>query len=90
MAKRFSTLGRYPSTRLRRNRQSDWSRRLVAEQGDLPLEPSLSKAGDCLCASLAGTDHHNGFGHACVDHQAESAIKPPITEIEHGAGYYEY
>ena len=31
MAKRFSTLGRYPSTRLRRNRQSDWSRRLVAE-----------------------------------------------------------
>jgi porphobilinogen synthase len=31
MAKRFSTLGRYPTTRLRRNRQSDWSRRLVAE-----------------------------------------------------------
>ena len=31
MAKRFSTLGRYPTTRLRRNRQHDWSRRLVAE-----------------------------------------------------------
>jgi len=31
MANRFSTLGRYPSTRLRRNRQHDWSRRLVAE-----------------------------------------------------------
>ena len=31
MAKRFSTLGRFPTTRLRRNRQSDWSRRLVAE-----------------------------------------------------------
>jgi len=31
MAKRFSTLGRFPTTRLRRNRQSDWSRRLIAE-----------------------------------------------------------
>jgi porphobilinogen synthase len=31
MAKRYSTLGRYPTTRLRRNRQEDWSRRLVAE-----------------------------------------------------------
>jgi porphobilinogen synthase len=31
MAKRFSTLGRYPTTRLRRNRREDWSRRLVAE-----------------------------------------------------------
>src|SRR6059058_2802840 len=31
MAKRFTTLGRYPSTRLRRNRREDWSRRLVAE-----------------------------------------------------------
>jgi porphobilinogen synthase len=31
MAKRFSTLGRFPTTRLRRNRQNDWSRRLVAE-----------------------------------------------------------
>ncbi|MFI5029131.1 MAG: porphobilinogen synthase [Reyranellales bacterium] len=31
MANRFSTLGRFPTTRLRRNRQSDWSRRLVAE-----------------------------------------------------------
>ena len=31
MAPRFSTLGRFPTTRLRRNRQSDWSRRLVAE-----------------------------------------------------------
>jgi porphobilinogen synthase len=31
MPTRFSTLGRYPTTRLRRNRQSDWSRRLVAE-----------------------------------------------------------
>src|SRR5476651_1210049 len=31
MAKRFSTLGRYPTTRLRRNRREDWSRRLIAE-----------------------------------------------------------
>jgi len=31
MAPRFSTLGRFPTTRLRRNRQSDWSRRLMAE-----------------------------------------------------------
>ena len=31
MAKRFSTLGRFPTTRLRRNRREDWSRRLVAE-----------------------------------------------------------
>jgi len=31
MPKRFTTLGRYPSTRLRRNRSEEWSRRLVAE-----------------------------------------------------------
>ena len=31
MAKRYSTLGRFPTTRLRRNRQEDWTRRLVAE-----------------------------------------------------------
>ena len=31
MAKRYSTLGSFPTTRLRRNRQEDWSRRLVAE-----------------------------------------------------------
>src|SRR5258707_13602458 len=31
MGKRFSTLGRYPTTRLRRNRREAWSRRLVAE-----------------------------------------------------------
>jgi porphobilinogen synthase len=31
MTKRFSTLGRYPTSRLRRNRHEDWSRRLVAE-----------------------------------------------------------
>jgi porphobilinogen synthase len=31
MATRFSTLGRFPTTRLRRNRQTDWSRRLMAE-----------------------------------------------------------
>jgi porphobilinogen synthase len=31
MATRFSTLGHYPTTRLRRNRREDWSRRLVAE-----------------------------------------------------------
>jgi porphobilinogen synthase len=31
MAPRFSTLGRFPTTRLRRNRREDWSRRLVAE-----------------------------------------------------------
>jgi len=28
---RYTTLGAFPSTRMRRNRQSDWSRRLVAE-----------------------------------------------------------
>ncbi|HYC65691.1 MAG TPA: porphobilinogen synthase, partial [Reyranellaceae bacterium] len=31
MAKRYSTLGRFPTTRLRRNRQQDWTRRLIAE-----------------------------------------------------------
>ncbi len=31
MPSRFTTLGRYPGTRLRRNRREDWSRRLVAE-----------------------------------------------------------
>ena len=31
MANRFSILGRYPTTRLRRNRREEWSRRLVAE-----------------------------------------------------------
>src|SRR6201993_2212922 len=31
MRSRFTTLGRYPNTRLRRNRREDWSRRLVAE-----------------------------------------------------------
>ena len=31
MATHFSTLGRYPTTRMRRNRREDWSRRLVAE-----------------------------------------------------------
>ena len=31
MTSRFSILGRYPDTRLRRNRREDWSRRLVAE-----------------------------------------------------------
>jgi porphobilinogen synthase len=31
MGKRFTTLGRYPTTRLRRNRREEWSRRLVAE-----------------------------------------------------------
>jgi porphobilinogen synthase len=31
MATRYSTLGSYPTTRLRRNRGEDWSRRLVAE-----------------------------------------------------------
>src|SRR5262245_66086046 len=31
MGNRFTTLGRYPTTRLRRNRREDWSRRLVAE-----------------------------------------------------------
>src|SRR5260370_31206377 len=31
MTKRFSTLGRYPTTRLRRNRRGAWSRRRVAE-----------------------------------------------------------
>ncbi|MCW5736654.1 MAG: porphobilinogen synthase [Enhydrobacter sp.] len=31
MATQVPTLGRYPSTRLRRNRREDWSRRLVAE-----------------------------------------------------------
>jgi porphobilinogen synthase len=31
MPSRFTTLGRYPNTRLRRNRREEWSRRLVAE-----------------------------------------------------------
>jgi len=31
MPARFTTLGRFPTTRLRRNRREDWSRRLVAE-----------------------------------------------------------
>src|SRR6478736_2059438 len=31
MSARFTTLGRYPTTRLRRNRGEEWSRRLVAE-----------------------------------------------------------
>ena len=31
MPNRFTTLGRFPTTRLRRNRREDWSRRLVAE-----------------------------------------------------------
>ena len=31
MANRFTTLGRFPTTRLRRNRREAWSRRLVAE-----------------------------------------------------------
>ncbi len=31
MPDRFTALGRYPTTRLRRNRREDWSRRLVAE-----------------------------------------------------------
>jgi len=31
MPSRFTTLGRYPKTRLRRNRREEWSRRLVAE-----------------------------------------------------------
>src|SRR5258708_23401757 len=31
MAKRFSPLGRFTTTRLRRNRREEWSRRLVAE-----------------------------------------------------------
>jgi porphobilinogen synthase len=31
MPPRFTTLGAYPTTRMRRNRRSDWSRRLVAE-----------------------------------------------------------
>ncbi len=31
MPPRYTTLGAYPTTRMRRNRRSDWSRRLVAE-----------------------------------------------------------
>jgi porphobilinogen synthase len=31
MGNRLTTLGRYPTTRLRRNRREEWSRRLVAE-----------------------------------------------------------
>src|SRR5260370_7092361 len=31
MPNRFSILGRYPTTRLRRHRREEWSRRLVAE-----------------------------------------------------------
>ena len=42
MPKRFTTLGRYPSTRLRRNRREDWSRRLVAETQALGRRPDLA------------------------------------------------
>ncbi|MBM3620058.1 MAG: porphobilinogen synthase [Alphaproteobacteria bacterium] len=31
MAQRYTTLGSFPTTRMRRNRRADWSRRLVAE-----------------------------------------------------------
>ncbi|HJQ56021.1 MAG TPA: porphobilinogen synthase, partial [Vineibacter sp.] len=31
MSQRYTTLGAFPTTRMRRNRRSDWSRRLVAE-----------------------------------------------------------
>ena len=42
MATRFSTLGSYPTTRMRRNRGSDWSRRLVAENQALGRRPDLA------------------------------------------------
>ena len=35
MPDRFTTLGRFPTTRLRRNRREDWSRRLIAEHTPL-------------------------------------------------------
>ena len=42
MAKRFSTLGRYPTTRLRRNRREDWSRRLVRRDQAFGRRPDLA------------------------------------------------
>ena len=52
MPNRFSILGRYPTTRLRRNRREEWSRRLVAEW---PADP-VRGAGDvpCLHPALPG------------------------------------
>ncbi len=62
MAKRFSTLGRYPTTRLRRNRREDWSRRLVAEHrlsaDDLiwPVFVQEGKNARTPVASMPGVD----------------------------------
>ena len=62
MSKRFSTLGRFPTTRLRRNRREDWSRRLVAETrlsvDDLiwPIFVQEGKAGRTPVASMPGVD----------------------------------
>src|SRR5665213_793231 len=62
MATRFSTLGRYPTTRLRRNRREDWSRRLVAEHklsvDDLiwPVFVQEGKNARTPVASMPGVD----------------------------------
>jgi porphobilinogen synthase len=62
MAKRFSTLGRFPTTRLRRNRREDWSRRLVAEHrlsvDDLiwPVFVQEGKNARTPVASMPGVD----------------------------------
>ena len=62
MATRFSTLGRFPTTRLRRNRREDWSRRLVAETklsvDDLiwPVFVQEGKNARTPVASMPGVD----------------------------------
>ena len=62
MPARFTTLGRFPTTRLRRNRREDWSRRLVAENKlsvDDLIWPVFVQEGQNLrtpVASMPGVD----------------------------------
>ena len=62
MSNRFTTLGRYPTTRLRRNRREDWSRRLIAEHrlsvDDLiwPVFVQEGKGARTPVASMPGVD----------------------------------
>jgi porphobilinogen synthase len=62
MAQRHTTLGSFPTTRMRRNRQSEWSRRLVAETrlsvDDLiwPVFVQEGKASRTPVSSMPGVD----------------------------------
>src|SRR5258707_13668883 len=77
MAKRFSTLGRYPTTRLRRNRREAWSRRLVAEHklsvDDLiwPVFVQEGKSARTPVESMPGVDRLS------VDLLAEAVKQAP-------------